>query len=100
MPRPEADTLTPAALRELAALDAALEGRPVDDDLAELAEIALALRADAAAPGPATARRLDERLRPRLAKPARRWAPVAGLAATVATALVVAVAVVATDDGS
>jgi Domain of unknown function (DUF4349) len=97
MSRPEADTLTLAELREIAALDAALEGRAVDEDLASWADVALALRAEAGRPEPDAARRLDERLRPRLQRPARRWMPVAGLAATMATALVVAVAVVATN---
>ena len=44
MRRPE-DTLDPMVERELAALDAALAGEPVDPDLAGLAELALAARA-------------------------------------------------------
>jgi hypothetical protein len=101
MSRPEADTLTPAELRELAAVDATLEGRAVDDDLAELAELALALRAEAVRPEPAAARRLDARVRPRLSRPERRaWlGPVLSLTATVGTAVVIAVAVVATGGG-
>ena len=44
MRRPD-DTLDPMVERELAALDAALAGEPVDPDLAGLAELALAARA-------------------------------------------------------
>ena len=44
MRRPETPW-TPIVERELAALDAALAGEPVDPDLAGLAELALAARA-------------------------------------------------------
>ena len=52
------DTLT----RELAALDDALAGRAVDPDLADLAELAVALRDERPAPDPAFARTLDARV--------------------------------------
>ena len=52
------DTLT----RELAALDDALAGRPVDPDLADLAELAVALRDERLAPDPAFTRTLDSRV--------------------------------------
>src|SRR4051794_17731985 len=51
------DTLT----RELAALDDALAGRPVDPDLADLAGLAVALRDERPAPDPAFAGSLDQR---------------------------------------
>ena len=65
------DTLT----RELDALDDALAGRAVDPDLADLAELAVALRDDRPAPDPAFTRTLDARVErgfPRAAKPQRR----------------------------
>ena len=53
---------TPETLtRELAALDDALAGRPVDPDLADLAELALLVRDERPAPDPAFAYSLDER---------------------------------------
>ena len=52
------DTLT----RELDALDDALAGRAVDPDLADLAELAVALRDDRPAPDPAFTRTLDTRV--------------------------------------
>src|SRR6476659_5485560 len=52
------DTLT----RELAALDDALAGRPVDPDLADLAEVAALVRDERPAPGPAFTRSLDSRV--------------------------------------
>ena len=55
---------TPETLtRELAALDDALAGRPVDPDLADLAEFALLVRDERPAPDPAFAYSLDERAR-------------------------------------
>ncbi|MDP9294145.1 MAG: hypothetical protein M3O90_06960, partial [Actinomycetota bacterium] len=66
------DTIT----RELAALDDALAGRPVDPDLAALADLALLLREDRPVPDPAFARRLDvraERHFPRERAPAGRF---------------------------
>jgi hypothetical protein len=55
---------TPETLtRELAALDDALAGRPVDPDLADLAELAVLVRDERPAPNPAFAHSLDERAR-------------------------------------
>ena len=63
---------TPETLtRELAALDDALAGRPVDPDLADLAELAVVVRDERPVPDPAFASSLDERARrgfPRAAK--------------------------------
>jgi hypothetical protein len=92
------DTLT----RELAALDDALAGRPVDPDLAALAELALALRDDRPAPAPSFTRSLDERAERGFPAPAgarrrrrgvkwpRLTLPALGLAATAAIVVVVA----------
>lgn len=66
------DTLT----RELAALDDALAGRPVDPDLADLGELALLLREDRPVADDAFARALDlkaERGFPRVRTKARRF---------------------------
>jgi hypothetical protein len=93
-----AEPLVPEIAAALAAIDATLEGDPVDPEHAELAELALILRAERPAPAPATAGAIDERVAERWARPplrqrlrpARSWlaAPVAGLAAV---ALVVAI---------
>jgi uncharacterized protein DUF4349 len=92
------DTLT----RELAALDDALAGRPVDPDLAALAELAVALRDDRPAPAPAFTGSLDERAERGFPAPAgarrrrrgvkwpRLTLPALGLAATAAIVVVVA----------
>jgi hypothetical protein len=54
---------TPETLtRELAALDDALAGRPVDPDLADLAELAVLVRDERPAPDPAFTRSLDDRV--------------------------------------
>ena len=53
--------LTPVAERELAALDAALEGRPVPADLAELGALAVALRDERPEIVPGFAAELDRR---------------------------------------
>jgi Domain of unknown function (DUF4349) len=93
------DTLT----RELAALDDALAGRAVDPDLADLAQLAVALRDERAIPDPAFTRTLDARVErgfPRAAK--QRWRgiklprvplPALGVAASVLLVIVVAVSV-------
>jgi hypothetical protein len=84
------DTLT----RELAALDDALAGRPVDPDLADLGELALMLREDRPVPDDGFARALDleaERGFPRERAKTRRFGlalpripmPVLGLAASL-----------------
>ena len=95
--------LTPEAERELTALDEALAGRPVPPDLADLGELAVALRADRPEPSLAFGHELDERVQrgfrgPDPRKPASRsfWARLrapgigaavaAGLAAIVITA--------------
>jgi hypothetical protein len=95
---------TPETLtRELTALDGALAGRPVEPDLADLAELAVALRDDRPAPDPAFARSLDTRAErgfPRVRSRGRRgikWphvsGPALGLAASVLLVVVVAVSV-------
>jgi hypothetical protein len=95
------DTLT----RELSALDDALAGRPVDPDLADLAELAVALRDDRPAPDPAFARSLDARVErgfPRAAKARAgrrgiKWPripmPALGVAASVLLVAGIAVSV-------
>jgi Domain of unknown function (DUF4349) len=85
---------TPETLtRELAALDDALAGRPVDPDLADLAELALLVRDERPAPDPAFAHSLDERAQRGFPRAARRrmrafsWPkltlPALGVAASV-----------------
>lgn len=85
---------TPETLtRELAALDDALAGRPVDPDLADLAELAVLVRDERPVPDPAFASSLDERAQagfPRSAGrrlPAFSWPkitlPALGLAASL-----------------
>jgi len=84
---------TPETLtRELAALDDALAGRPVDPDLADLAEFARLVRDERPAPDPAFAYSLDERARrgfPRTPKRRRAFTwpkftlPALGVAASV-----------------
>jgi hypothetical protein len=94
------DTLT----RELAALDDALAGRAVDPDLADLAELAVALRDERAAPEPAFTRTLDARAQrgfPPLASAKRRrgikWPrltlPALGVAASVLLVVVIAMSI-------
>jgi hypothetical protein len=56
------DTLTPEMIRELAALDAALAGEPVEPDLADLAELSALLREERPEPDPTFARALDDRV--------------------------------------
>jgi hypothetical protein len=100
---------TPETLtRELAALDDALAGRPVDPDLADLAELAILVRDERPAPDPAFANSLDERARrgfPRTAKRRGAFAwpkftlPALGVAASVLLVVVIAGAIPnATDD--
>jgi hypothetical protein len=91
----------------LAAIDATLEGDPVDPEHAELAELALILRAERPVPALEVAGAIDERVAERRARPplrrrlrpTRSWlaAPVAGLAAV---ALVVAIVSVGGNGGS
>ena len=96
------------AARELEALDAALAGRPVDDDLAELAELAVELRDERPLPADGFARDLDARARAgfrseraatplarvRAAWSGRMWVPALGAAASVAVATVLALSVI------
>jgi hypothetical protein len=58
----EREALTPEMARELTALDAALAGEPVDDDLGALGELAVALRDDRLAPTTGFAERLDRKV--------------------------------------
>ncbi len=93
-----AEPLEPEMAAALAAIDATLAGDPVDPEHAELAELALILRAQRPVPAPAVTGTIDERVAQRVQRPARRrrlrparsWlaAPVAALAAG---ALVVAI---------
>jgi hypothetical protein len=102
-----AEPLEPEVAAALAAIDATLEGDPVDPEHAELAELALILRADRPAPAREAAEAIDERVAKRRARlplqrrlrPRRSWlaAPVAGLAAV---ALVVAIVSIGGDGGS
>src|SRR3954451_21053100 len=55
------DALTPQARRELEAMEAGLEGRPVAPELTELGVLALALRDGRPEPRQAFARDLDAR---------------------------------------
>src|SRR3954471_11766491 len=57
------ETLTPAMIRDLAALDAALAGEPVDPDLADLAELTALLRQERPDADPSFARALDDRVK-------------------------------------
>lgn len=57
------ETLTPEMRRELAALDAALAGEPVEPDLADLAELSALLREERPEPDPTFARALDDRVK-------------------------------------
>ena len=101
--------LTPEVERELAAIDDALTGRRVASDLAELGELALALREERPRIDDGFGHHLDTRVErgfpgrdPRRRASGRRWwsgllsAPVV---ATVATALLVAVIVIADPAG-
>ncbi len=95
---------TPETLtRELAALDDALAGRPVDPDLADLAELAIVVRDERPVPDPAFASSLDERARrgfPRAAKRRMRafsWPkitmPALGIAASVVLVVLIATSI-------
>jgi hypothetical protein len=93
---------TPETLtRELAALDDALAGRPVDPDLADLAEFAVLVRDERPVADPAFTRSLDTRMErgfPRAAKRRRlSWPritlPALGVAASVFLVVVIATSV-------
>jgi hypothetical protein len=92
------DTPTPELQRELAAIDAALAGEPVEPELSELGALALTLRTDRPRPRPQFAAALDERAAAGFAQPAPRTThrrarrallPALGLAATAALVAVV-----------
>jgi hypothetical protein len=94
---------TPETLtRELAALDDALAGRPVDPDLADLAELAVLVREERPVADPAYTRSLDTRVErgfPRATKRRRLLAwpritlPALGVAASVLLVVVIATSV-------
>src|SRR4051812_10015565 len=68
------ETMSPETIRELAALDAALAGEPVEPDLADLAELTALLREERPEPDPTFTRALDHRVKrgfPRGVKGAR-----------------------------
>jgi hypothetical protein len=100
---------TPETLtRELAALDDALAGRPVDPDLADLAELALLVRDERPAPGPAFTRSLESRVERGFPRAPRRirglsWPkltlPALGVAASVFLVVLIAVTVPSGNDG-
>ena len=98
------EPLDPEIREQLDAIDATLAGDPVDPEYAELAELALLLRADRPRVPDALASTLDERVRnrfmaPPAAKRPRRWfAPLAGLSAA-AVAAAVAVVVLSSGGG-
>ncbi len=99
MRRLDDDTLDPEIAASLDAIDATLAGDPVDPCHAELAELALLLRAERPEPAPEFARLLDRRVDARFAAPRsaaprrrKRWplfVPAAGLAAAAAVAAVI-----------
>jgi hypothetical protein len=95
---------TPETLtRELAALDDALAGRPVDADLADLAELATLVRDERPEPGPAFTRSLDWRVERGFPRAGKRrlsgitWPkitlPALGMAASVLLVVVIATSV-------
>lgn len=103
MPRPDGDLMEPDVREALEAIDATLAGDPVDPQFADVAEMALLLRADRPQASREFDALLDERVRVRFA-PSRAarasrlprrgwlWAPAAGLAAAVLVAVVIVAA--------
>jgi hypothetical protein len=85
-------TTDPAVERELAALDAALDNRPLPAEHADLATLVRAVRADAAPLPPHLTRRLDDLTADRPARPPRSWL-VAGAGATAIGGLVAVILV-------
>lgn len=75
----ERDELSPHVLRELAALDTALSGERVEDELAELGELAVALRSERPQPRPEFAAELDAKVTTGF-RPVARRAGAAGKA--------------------
>lgn len=85
--------MTAPEAAELEAVDAALAGRPVDPDHAELAALALLLRDDRPEPAPAWAAQLDRRAQARFpSRPRKRrdWQWVRHAAPAIALLLVIA----------
>jgi len=89
----------------LLAIDAALDGEPSDPEFADLAELALILRAERPEPEPAFVRTMDERVQRRFVEVPgqaggrargwrRRWSPAAWGGGAVAVAAAIAVVVV------
>ena len=104
---------TPETLtRELAALDDALAGRPVDPDLADLAEFAAFVRDDRQDPSPEFTRSLDARVERGFPRAVKRRAfawpkftmPALGVAASALLVVVIATSIPSgggsTDEGS
>jgi hypothetical protein len=96
------EPLEPEVVAALEAIDATLQGEPVDPELAELAELALILRDDRPVADPAFLARLDRRVQRRFTKPSRpsrawaaRWrvslAAVTAVVAVSVAGIVVAV---------
>src|SRR5579859_1770424 len=103
MRRPDGDLMEPEVREALDAIDATLAGDPVDPRFADVAELALLLRAETPRGSDEFDALLDERVRVRFAPPraarasrvprrAWLWAPAAGLAAAVLVAVVIVVA--------
>ena len=91
----------PLIERELAVVDAALAGKPVEADFDELAELVRVVRAERPRPRPGFGESLDARVRegfqaqePRKAPKRRRWMRTPLAAASAASLLIVATAVV------
>jgi Domain of unknown function (DUF4349) len=108
MSRPDTGPLEPEMATALLVIDATLAGEPVDPEYAELAELALILRADRPAASDAFGVSMDERVAKRFARPSRPsgswrrrlYGPVAAVAAAAAGAAVVVVLVSGSGGGS
>jgi hypothetical protein len=94
-----AEPLEPEMAAALAAIDATLDGDPVDPEHAELAELALILRAERPVAAPAVTGTIDERVAQRLERPARRRLARGWLAAPVAALAAVALVIVIVSGG-
>lgn len=106
MSRRDRTPLPPDVARELAALDAALAGDPVDPDLADLGELAVQVRDARPRPDAGVVARLDERAAAGFApRPSARSSRAHGrlavsfVAASLALAAIVGVAVLGRDGG-
>jgi hypothetical protein len=69
---PGTEPLEPELVAALQAIDATLDGEPVEPEFAELAELSLILRDQAPRPDEAVLERLDDRMRTRFADPPAR----------------------------